>query len=43
MEQETAGTSQRGALSGAAEVRGWGKEQKQADDALLLEEIVELD
>ena len=43
VEQETDGTSERGAHSGAAEGRGWGKEQKQADDALLLEEIVELD
>ena len=42
-EQETAGTSEGGAHSGAAEGRGWGKEQKQADDALLLEEVVELD
>ena len=44
VEQETDGTRERGQQSGAAEGRGWGKEQKQADaDALLLEEIVEID
>ena len=43
VEQEIAGTSERGEYSGAAEGRDWEKEQKQTDDALLLEEIVELD
>ena len=37
------GTSERGEYSGAAEGRTLEKEQKQPDDALLLEEIVELD
>ena len=60
VEQEIAGTSERGGYSGAADCRqdgtrgrgehsgaaegkDWQKEQKQTDDALLLEEIVELD
>ena len=43
VEQNTAGSSERVESSGAAGGRAWEKEQKQMDDDLMLEEIVELD
>ena len=42
VEQTTDGTSERGEHSGSAEGGAWEMEQKQTDDALVLEELEEV-